>query len=303
MLHLLETFCAVADSGSLNKATEVLHLTQPAITRQIQALEAQLGAVLLRRTPRGVALTPVGEAILPHARAALAAVRMCQRLAAEASAGAAQHLRIAAGLMVTLYVLPPVLARFRERYPGVRIDLRPGHRRDAVDALLAYEVDAAIIASDVALPQLKAFPILSDPLLLISPPEGVPADAADSGGRDGAPRMARLGDLVGTPLLVLPQGTGLAEQIEAALAAHGVTCDLVRSPTAETIKMSVGFGMGSTILPVSAVRQELRAGTLAGREIADWPEARRVVRLLVRAEGRTPDAVQTLLGLLQGEYA
>src|SRR5690349_18916344 len=56
MLQLLETFCAVAQAGSLNKATETLHLTQPAITRQVQALETQLGAILLTRTSRGVAL-------------------------------------------------------------------------------------------------------------------------------------------------------------------------------------------------------------------------------------------------------
>jgi DNA-binding transcriptional LysR family regulator len=294
VLHLLETFCAVAEAGSLNRATQVLHRTQPAITRQLRALERELGAILLARTSRGVTLTPAGEAVLPHARRALAAVRACHQAAVGASTPERHRLGISAGLMVALYVLPPVVARFREQHPGAAIDLRPGHHREAVRALLDYEVDLAVIASAVESPQLTAVPIMTDPLLLVGPP----TSTGPHGGRE-APRVARLTDLEGATLLLLPHDTGLGEQIEGALARAQVSCRLAPFPTAETIKSAVALGMGVTILPASAVHEELHDGRLTSREIADWPEARRVVRALLRAEGRPSPLASAFLALLR----
>ena len=289
MLALFETFCAVAEAGSLTRAAEHLSLGQPAVTRQLRTLERQLGAVLLTRTPQGVRLTPAGRAVLPHARQVVAAARACQQAAAEWSAGHTRRLRVAAGLMAMQYVLPPVVAAFHARHPEVEIDLQPAHQHVALDRLLGYEVDAAVIASPVRSPQVRAVPILDDPLCLVCPP-GTPA----------AP--VRLADLHGSTLLLLAAGTGLHEQIETALREHGVAAHLVEYPTAETIKTAVGLGMGSTILPASAVGTELASARLSARPIVDWTAASRVVRLLVRAEGRPPASVAAFTRLLQQHY-
>jgi DNA-binding transcriptional LysR family regulator len=112
----------------------------------------------------------------------------------------------------------------------------------------------------------------------------------------------RLADVGATTLLVLAAGTGLHEQISAVLRERGVGCRLVEYPNAETIKTAVALGMGATILPASAVRDELQAGTLMARPIADWPGAMRVIRLLVRAEGRPPPPVLTFRALLREQY-
>jgi DNA-binding transcriptional LysR family regulator len=87
-----------------------------------------------------------------------------------------------------------------------------------------------------------------------------------------------------------------------ALVRAGVTCRLVRSPTAETIKSAVALGMGVTILPASAVRDEVRTGRLVGHEIVGWPEARRVVRALRRTEGRPSRLAGAFLTLLREQY-
>jgi DNA-binding transcriptional LysR family regulator len=294
VLHLLETFCAVAEAGSLNRAAARLHRTQPAITRQLRTLERELGAILLRRTSQGVTLTPAGAAVLPHARQALAAVRACQQAAAGVAASETQRLSISAGLIVALYVLPPVVSRFRELHPQVTIDLRPAHHAEAVRALLGYEVELAVIASPVESPQLRAAAVLTDPLLLVGPPPV-------AGEGQAAPGAVRLAALEGATLLVLPRDTGLCEQIEQALARAGVSCRLSHFPTAETIKSAVALGMGLTILPCSAVREEMERGRLVGQEIEDWPEARRV-RAMRRAEGRTSAAASAFLALLRDHY-
>jgi DNA-binding transcriptional LysR family regulator len=293
LLELLETFCAVAEAGSLTRATEALHLTQPAITRQLQALESRLGAVLLIRSPQGVVLTPLGRTVLRHAKDALAAVRACERAASEASTGRTQRLSLASGLMAMLYVLPPVLSRYREQHPEVAVDLRPAHHRAAVEWLLAYEVDAAVLSSPVHSAQIKSEPILADPLLYIHRSVRSP---------DAQLERVRLVDLQDTDLLVLPIGTGLHEQVVDALSQQRVTCRLVEHPTAETIKATVALGAGASILPASAVREELRLGTLFASSIAGWVGASREVRLLTRAQGKTPAPVSDFASLLREHY-
>lgn len=289
MLDLLETLCAVADTGSLSRAAERLHRTQPAVTRQVQALERQLGAVLVLRTPHGVELTPAGLAVLPHARATMTAVRALRETAATASGNSPSALRLAAGLMAMQYILPPVLARFHERFPDIEIDLQPAHQRVAVERLLRYEVDAAVIASPVRSAQVRAIPLIHDPLMAV---RAAPAP----------PDPMTLHDFAGTALLVLAAGTGMYEQVDAALRERGVTCKLVEHPTAETIKTALSLGSAVSILPASAIRDEVQAGTLVARPITGWREARRTVRLLVRAEGRPPAAVTALLDLLRAQY-
>ena len=291
MLQLLETFCAVAEAGSLTKAAERLHLTQPAITRQMRALERELGASLLTRTSQGVALTPAGHAVLAHAREAIAAVRAARQAAAAASGAGALRLRVAAGLMATQYVLPAVVAAFQARHPEVEVELQPVHHRVAVERLLGYAADVAVIASPVRSPLVKATPVLRDPLLVVGA-RGASGASAEAG-------PVRLEALQGKTLLVLAPGTGLHELIEEALRRRGVSCHLVEHPNAETIKTAVRLGMGVSILPVSAVKEELSAGTLTAREIADWPGGERTIRVLVRSSGRASKEVSELVTLLK----
>lgn len=288
MLHLLESFCVVAETGSLSKAAEALHLTQPAITRQIKSLEAQLGAVLLNRTPHGVELTPAGQAVLPHARESLAAVAACRHAASQASGGGPDALRIAAGLMITLYTLPPVIKAFKEAYPSIPVDLIPGNHRETLDRLLDYKADVAFIASEVSASNTKAIKLFSDPMVLVSHRQPDPP--------------SRLADLQEKTVLVLQPQAGLRQEVERALADRSITCRLVEHPTVETIKTAVQLQMGVTLLPASAVREDVRAGRLAAQPIADWPESSRTIRAFVRAEGAIPEPVRTFIHLLKDHY-
>src|SRR5262249_54209959 len=149
----------------------------------------------------------------------------------------------------TLYVLPPVVAQFRAAHPQVEVDLQPAHQRVALQRLLDYEVDATVIASPVRSPQLRGTPILHDPLVLITAPGPEQLE------------IASLGDLRGATLLLLPLGTGLHEQIDTALRQRHIQAHPVEYPTAETIKTAVELGMGVSVLPLSAVRNELGRGS------------------------------------------
>lgn len=297
MLNLLETFCAVVQAGSINKAAESLHLSQPAITRQIKSLEKELSAVLLTRSTQGVELTPAGEAILPFAHQALSAVAGCRQAAARAAGQGAERLALASGLMIMLFSLPPVIERFREVWPSVAIDLRPGHWSETIDRLLAYEVDVVFLSTELQVAGVKGTPLFKDPLFLVGPPGAKLAGAAAS---TEMPRT--LAELEGQPLLMLTPEAGLRGELGREIEARGIQPKMITHPTVETIKLAVSLGMGWTILPASAIRDEVKGGKLTAEPIADWPEAMRTIRAYTRAEGALPEPARHLIALMREAY-
>lgn len=292
MFQLFETFVAVAETGSLSKAADALHITQPAVTRQIKALEQELGAVLLNRTSHGVGLTPVGEQVLTHARQALAAVAAAKRAAAESAPGGHGRLAIAAGNMLMQFIIPPVLADFKASRPGLQVDLYTGHFQDCLDRLTAYAVDIAVISTPQIPSGLKARTLSTDPVMLVTAPKSPLAGAKE----------LHIADLTGATLLVLPKAAGLRQQLTRILAEAGVNANLVEHTTVETIKAMVGLEIGATLLPFSAVAEEVRQGKLAAVEVVDWPDHGRQILAVTRSEGALPEPAGAFLKALQERY-
>lgn len=136
-LRQLEYLVSVVDAGSFTRAAERLHVTQPALSHQMRALETALGGPLLERLPRSIRLTPMGRAVLPHARAALAETDRLRTVARRAAGLDEGELEIAAIYSVSLAILPPVLRAWRRRHPGVRIRLREYPHADQLQAAMA----------------------------------------------------------------------------------------------------------------------------------------------------------------------
>lgn len=292
MIHLLETFCAVADTGSLSKAADALHLTQPAVTRHVKALEQELGAVLLNRTSHGVELTPAGKAVLGHARQALAAVTACRRAAQEAAPGGADHLRVAAGHMVMQFLLPPVLAEFRSRYPSMQIQLYTGHYQECLDRLTSYQADLALISTPAAGGSLKTTPLLLDPVVAAVAPGAPLSDRAE----------ISLADLCGATILALSKQAGFRQSVVHVLEEAGVQVHIAEHPTVESVKTMAALNMGVAVLPRSAVEDDVQRGRLAAADIRDWPDHGRIVVAVTRSEGAVPAPVTTLLKALRARY-
>src|SRR6185369_8642167 len=124
MLEPLHHFVLIAQHGTFTAAARHAHVTQPALTASIQRLELQMGAKLFNRGPGGASLTAAGQALLPRARAAIAALDEGRRAVAEVMGLATGYVRLGAGATVCTYYLPRPLARFRTRHSGVQILLR-----------------------------------------------------------------------------------------------------------------------------------------------------------------------------------
>lgn len=138
---LLRSFLAVADTGSLSGAARVLGLSQPTLGRHIAETEAALKLTLFTRTPRGLALSVAGTALLPHARAMQKAAQALSLAAAGRDADMSGTVRITASQIMATYILPAMLADLRMREPQIEIELVPS---DITENLLFREADIAV---------------------------------------------------------------------------------------------------------------------------------------------------------------
>lgn len=138
---LWHAFLAVAEAGSLSAAARKERLSQPTLGRQVRALETALGVTLFTRTAQGLTPTEAGADLLDHARDMRAAATRAELAAAGREAQPTGTVRITASRIVSMYLLPPVLAALRRAEPGIEIELAPS---DTTENLLFHEADIAV---------------------------------------------------------------------------------------------------------------------------------------------------------------
>lgn len=186
-LRQMEYFVTVVEADSFTRAAELLHVTQPALSHQIKALERHVGGPLLERLPRGVRLTPMGRAFLPHAEVAVRSAAQADR-AARAAAGAQEgELHVAAVHAVAAGLLPRVVARWRRERPGMELVLHEYGRDEELDD--AMERGVADLAVGHGGAGAAARTVLGEEeVVVVLPPgdrlAGGPVRLADLAGRD-----------------------------------------------------------------------------------------------------------------------
>lgn len=289
MLALLATFCAVVDARSMSEAAARLHLTQPAVSRQIQALERELGVRLLLRGPRGVEPTPAGRAVYAHAARALREAEACRRLAEEWRQPGRGSLTVGAGLTLVLFTLPPVIARYRASWPEVRLRVVTGTSEETAERLLRHEVDVALVTSPARHRGLRATPLFRDPLVVVTAP----------GHRLAASQAVPVAELAVERLIVPGAGSGLRRHIEQVLLGRGIhPAVAMEFDSLEAVKTMVALELGVAVLPLSAVREDAAAGRVVAIPLADWPPpGGRTVSLLERRDGGATGAARAFAAL------
>ncbi len=281
----LRAFVTIADSGSFSLAAGRLHLTQPAVSKRLAALEAELETRLFDRLGRAVRLTEAGGVLLPRARRILAEMDDTGRALRNLPGAVAGPLALATSHHIGLHRLPPILRTFASRYPQVRLDMRFMDSELAGAAVLRGEVELAIITLPPRVePPLEALPLWSDPLAVVAPPAHPLAE----------PITVAPNQLGHYPAILPGEATFTRQLIEEGLARLGVT-PLVAFSTnyLETIKMMVAVGLGWSILP-----RTMRDGELVELNVGGL----RLERSLgvVRHTGRTlSNAAQAILAILR----
>jgi DNA-binding transcriptional LysR family regulator len=252
-LRQLRYFIAVAEEKHFGRAALRLHMTQPPLSQTIQGLEQMLGTPLFLRTKRSVALTPAGLALLPEAQRILQQAAALPDLAQRAASGTAGLLSLAFISTADYSILPPLLLRFRERFPQVRIDLREATTDVQLDDLVLGKIDAGLLLPplpDKARTQLDYLPLLSEPLLAAIP-AGWPGAKSRVKSGSGALSLKALAEL---PLIIFPRRISPAfhDTIIACFRDAGVTPHIGQEAIQmQTIIGLVSAGMGMALVPQS----------------------------------------------------
>jgi len=272
-LSQLRSFLKVAEEGSVTRAAESLHLTQPAITQHIRALEREAGAALFERTGRGMRLTGSGELLCDYARKALAAIEDGQRVIADEVQGRAGRLILAAGVTTSIFHLPRWLQAFRKMHPGVDIAVRTGRSKEVARMALDREIDLGLVTSPVPHPDLEAVPLFDEEIVLVAPPEQAHS------------QPVTLATMAATPLILFPQGTGFRAYLDQVLAEAGAAAPVkMETDSVESIKSFVQVGLGMSFLPLSAVQAEMDSGLLARVNLAGIPPLKRTTAVVRRKD-------------------
>jgi DNA-binding transcriptional LysR family regulator len=274
-LRQLEYFITVVDEGSFTTAATRLHISQPGLSHQIQALERQLGGPLLERLPRGVRLTPAGRTALPHARASLAHAERAASAARRASGADAGELHVGTLYSISIGVLPAALRRWRRQCPDVQVRLVEfRHTNELVVAMEAGQADLAVGPTPAG---------WAGPVREIGAEEFVVAAAAGTR-LPGAGPAVKLADLADHDWVHFTAPSGLGDVLDAACARAGFAPRAaVRTEQAPSALNLAAAGLGITLLPGNVVPPDFRG-------LLRWPDP--PVRRMLSAYTRVrPDPV------------
>jgi len=263
-MRQLQILVSLAKNLSFTRAAQALHLTQPAVSMQIKALERLAGVPLVERVGRQVALTQAGTRILHHAQAVLRSLDDAEEdLAALRGLKAG---RVSIGVVSTAkYFAPKLLALFARQHPGIELKLAVNNRETVLQLLMENEVDLALMGTPPRDLETSAFPFARHPLVIIAAPEHPLARR----------RGIKVKALAAESFLVREPGSGTRAAMERFFAAHGVSPTTTTEISSnETIKQAVMAGMGLAFLSQHAVGLELSAGQLVLLDVEGLPVVR-----------------------------
>jgi DNA-binding transcriptional LysR family regulator len=237
----LRAFIAIADLGTFSAAAERLHLTQPAVSKRVSALESELGHPLFDRIGRQVSLTEAGRALLPRAQQIIAAMEESRRVLSSLSDRVEGRLTFGTSHHIGLHHLPPVLRAYAAQYPQVELELRFMESEEACAAVAQGELELAL----ATLPMTAHAPLVmdtlwDDPLAFAAAPDHPLAQE----------RKPTIKTLAAWPAVLPSRGTVTRELAEALFAERSATLVTKLSTNyLETIKMLVSVGLGWSVLP------------------------------------------------------
>ena len=255
----VETFLAVVTYGGFHRAAEVLHVSQPAVSGRIRALEESLGATLFTRGHVNPTLSPAGKALRPHAEQLLRTVAMARQAVHELQPLTGGTLRIAASLSVCTYLMPEVMESYKAANPKVMVHLRSGNSMQVLRMVLDGDADIGV-ARSLNHPEVETMTLRDDPLILVGHP------AHPMAGN----RHAHLEEVESWPLIFYDRGSSDWTLTQGLFRRAGLLPNVVLEvETIEAAKRMVERKLGFSFLPQIALTDELRQGKLVAFEILD----------------------------------
>ncbi|SEJ29500.1 DNA-binding transcriptional regulator, LysR family [Azotobacter beijerinckii] len=282
----LNAFIAIAETGSFSEAGERLHLTQPAVSKRIAALEQQLQVRLFDRLGREVNLTEAGRALLPRAYRILSVLEDTRRALSNLNGDVSGRLTLATSHHIGLHRLPSLLRAFTRAHPQVTLDIHFLDSEVAYEEILHGRAELAVItlAPETAAP-VRAVRVWDDPLDFVAAPEHPLARNA----------RVSLADVARHPA-VFPGGNTFTHHIVQRLfEGEGLAPHIAMSTNyLETIKMMVSIGIAWSVLPRTMLDDQVKPLTLPGIRLS------RQLGYILHTERTLSNAARAFMALLDG---
>ncbi|MGH7825500.1 MAG: LysR family transcriptional regulator [Candidatus Binatia bacterium] len=260
-LDQLRTFQAVAAANSFRRAAEVLHLTQPAISKQIQALEAELDQRLFERG-RSSRLTLAGSALLKHVGHLSRILTTAKEEIADLKELRGGHISIGAAHSIATHILPNLIETYRSRYPKVNLSIEAAWSAEIMSRVAAYDLDLGLLVRVSpkleGLPQLRFVPLARTDLVFVTSPNN-PMTKKKSITWD---------DLAEAPWILNQEGCVYRGYIESKLRERGQAMKVeVEVIGLELQKKLTQLGLGVSLLPKDFVLTEVQRGDLRALKV------------------------------------
>ncbi|RMG66607.1 MAG: LysR family transcriptional regulator [Nitrospirae bacterium] len=254
--HKLRVFCTVAETRSFSKASEIIHLTQPAVSLQIQALEELYETKLFDRSSNAVTLTPAGEVLYKYAKHILGLYASAEKEIGELTGLVKGSISIGASTTIGNYLLPRVISDFRKSRTKIKIHVLVGNTKRVVELLNSGNIDIGLVEGEVSRQKIKTKKLIEDELCLALPPQHPLAKRKE----------VSIFSITNEPLIIREEGSGTRQVIEKYLSKHGITTQNLKITlilgSTESIKQAVENGMGLAIISRWAALKEAKFGTL-----------------------------------------
>jgi LysR family transcriptional regulator, transcriptional activator of the cysJI operon len=286
----LRAFAAIVRSGSLSGAAKELYVSQPAISKHLASLETETGQRLVTRGREGAALTQAGQVLADFVLRAEALLANAQRALAADAEGETGTLSLAASGIPGTYLLTELVARFRERHPGVQIEFDVTTSEGALELVRAHRSELAVVGGLTVPAELESEALIDDDIVLIGP--------TSLGGRRLRPK-----DLERLTWVSREEGSATRAAVETARWEMGLhSVPTLELQSWEAVKLAVANAAGIAAISRLALELELDAGRLVILEVPRWRLTRTISVVRPRGVPLTPPSERFLV-LLRETFA
>jgi DNA-binding transcriptional LysR family regulator len=255
--HELNIFIQVAETCSFTEAAKRLHISQPAVSMQISNLERRLDTILFDRSGRSITPTEAAQVLLPMAREILNYATHIEETMASLHGSLMGHLQIACSTSAGKYLLPLLIARFRDQHPDVRVTVKVCDPNGAIDRVCDGRSQLGILSSEAGCRDVEYRRFFTDQVVLIAPQKHPWAKR----------ETVKPSELIGQPFILREETAGTYRVMQTGLLEHGIRIhdlDVVMElGNAEAIESSVEAGIGVAFVSRLVARRCIEAGYVA----------------------------------------
>lgn len=254
--HKLKVFCTVAETKSFSKTSEIVHLTQPAVSLQIQALEEYYETKLFDRTSNSIALSPSGEVLYKYAKYILALYAAAEKEIGKMTGHTKGSVTIGASTTIGNHILPNVIFNFKKTYPKVKMNVYIENTKKIMDLLNTGTIEMGLVEGEMSKYKVTIEPVIQDELFIIVPPNHMWAKK----------KTISIAELSKEPFIFREEGSGTRQVTEKYFSSHGIKIRdvslTITLGSTEAIKEAVESGIGVSIVSKWVVKKEVKYGSL-----------------------------------------